>query len=69
VALVIHIEPVDGGKKEKDSPEVAYMGPKDGPFQCGNCEYFKTPSACAKVEGEIAPKGCCNLFEKRARES
>jgi len=51
-------------KEEKVGQEIArYEPPSHGPFECGRCEYFKGPSSCAVVEGEIEPKGCCVLFE------
>lgn len=63
MALHLVIEHQDGGKLEKDDPKVVYMGPEKGPFKCQRCEYFKTPHACAKVDGEIDAHGCCNLFD------
>lgn len=35
-----------------------------GPFTCGRCAYFEGPHACAKVEGVVDAKGCCNLWDK-----
>jgi len=49
-----------GGK-----PTVLYMGSESGPFECQNCEYFKAPSSCELVAGNIDPKGCCSLFETK----
>lgn len=44
-------------------PDVAgYMGSELGPFECGRCEFWKDPNACAIVSGPIDPRGCCNLF-------
>jgi len=49
---------------EKIEQEIAvYMGPEKGPFRCDNCERFKAPRSCSIVEGDIDPKGCCNLFD------
>jgi hypothetical protein len=42
---------------------VVYMGGELGPFRCDHCEYFKAPSSCAIVEGQIDPEGCCNVYE------
>ena len=47
----------------KADPTVAYMGPEKGPFKCGHCEYFESPSSCRKVDGAIDPNGCCNLYQ------
>lgn len=41
---------------------VVYMGAEDGPFECGHCLYFAPPNACHLVDGDIDPKGCCNLY-------
>ena len=47
-----------------DDPKVNYMGPEDGPFRCGLCEYFIGDNKpCEKVSDPIKTKGCCNLFE------
>lgn len=46
------------------SPAIAcYMGPEDGPFQCGRCVHFIESGECEIVSGPIDPGGCCNLFE------
>ncbi len=47
----------------KSSPQVVYMGPEKGPFKCGHCEYFQSPSQCQKVAGMIDANGCCNLYQ------
>lgn len=52
------------GKRDPHDPSVNYFGPDQGPFRCGNCEYFLAPHSCKKVMGHISPDGCCNLFEK-----
>lgn len=51
-------------KLPQADPMVVYMTGDQGPFKCANCEYFIEGGACEKVEGEIDPEGCCNLFEK-----
>ena len=53
------------GKLEKNDPSVVYMGYDEGPFRCDNCEYWSNPSKCTKVNGNIEPGGCCNLYEKK----
>ena len=45
-------------------PTPLYMSPEEGPFKCGNCEYFQAPNACQLVEGKIEAEGCCSLYEK-----
>lgn len=40
-----------------------YMGPENGPFMCARCQHFQPPAACEKVQGVIAPQGCCNFFD------
>jgi len=50
-----------------------YMGPKEGPFKCENCEYYSDPNKCYKEEmikhqkadefAKVEPEGCCNYFE------
>lgn len=47
----------------QNDPTVAYMTSDKGPFMCNRCQYFNEPNSCQKVEGEIDPAGCCNLFE------
>jgi hypothetical protein len=54
-----------------------YMGPDQGPFKCGNCEYFDGVGHCSKPEvvqelgndddqdlALVDAEGCCNYFEK-----
>lgn len=64
-------KPLDFLKKagpEKTSKlTVVYMGPENGPFRCGSCEYFSEPNACQKVEGIIQPEACCNLFSPKEK--
>lgn len=46
--------------------EAGYMVNKAG-FSCKRCEHFERQQwMCEKVEGEIRPFGCCNLWEKDA---
>lgn len=52
----------DGGLKKLSQGLVVYMGAEDGPFECGHCLYFAQPSSCHLVDGDIDPKGCCNLY-------
>jgi hypothetical protein len=53
------------GKREQSDPTVKYFPPSQGPFKCGNCEYFqKEQNACKLVSGFIEAEGCCNLYEK-----
>ena len=52
------------GKVAQDDPQANYFSPDQGPFKCSHCEYFIVGGACEKVEGQIDPDGCCNLFEK-----
>jgi hypothetical protein len=43
--------------------KVAYQDMPKGTQQCDGCKLFQPPSACKSVEGEISPKGWCNLFQ------
>ena len=52
-------------KLTKADPHVVYMGRNQGPFKCGNCDYFSAPSRCDNVKGPIDMEGCCNLFTRR----
>ena len=36
----------------------------DGPFTCGRCDHFISPSSCEGVAGTVAAAGCCNAWEK-----
>ena len=52
------------------STATGYAPPNFGPFMCGNCIHFKTPTSCdhpdvikdPKVKGVVNEKGCCNYF-------
>lgn len=33
--------------------------------RCGICTMFRAPSGCTAVEGEIAAKDVCDLFERK----
>ena len=39
--------------------------PKDGK-QCDGCNLFVAPNSCKSVAGDIAPKGWCALWVKKA---
>ena len=45
---------------------VEYHDPATGSARCGNCKYFKPPSSCYVVEGDIAPTAWCNMYAKKA---
>ena len=45
--------------------EVKYQDTPKGTQQCDGCKLFQPPSACKTVEGEISPKGWCNLFKPK----
>lgn len=49
--------------KKVPQPLVVYMTSDMGPFECAHCTYFEAPSSCGIVDGDIDPKGCCNLYE------
>ena len=50
------------GKATKES--VDYRDTAQGPSLCGNCKYFKKPSSCSIVEGDIAPTGWCSKYAR-----
>lgn len=64
----------DGGKDGKDEMQekgggldpvtAGYRGPEQGPFMCGNCQYFAShgPNTCEFVSGDIDEMGVCNIF-------
>lgn len=61
-------------KRTPSGQDPVYMGAKDGPFSCSNCEYFTFPKFCRKEEMEkaqnvspaiVESQGCCNYFEKK----
>jgi hypothetical protein len=39
--------------------------PKDGKA-CAQCRFFKAPSACERVEGEISPNGWCSFWAAKS---
>lgn len=46
------------------APGVNYMGPEEGPFKCGHCEYFdKGYCANEAIQANVEAEGCCNLYE------
>ena len=47
----------------KVDPMIAgYKSPDQGPFKCGNCNFFLEEGACQIVAGQIDPEGICNNF-------
>lgn len=52
----------DNGQCQTTQQIAGYMGPENGPFECGNCTHFQGPSSCDLVAGKIDEDGCCNLF-------
>ena len=44
---------------------VEYHEKAEGSANCSNCKYFKPPTACNIVEGDIAPTGWCNKYDKK----
>ena len=46
--------------------DVGYIEGREVPTYCGRCEYYgggEYSGPCAKVEGDVDYKGCCNLYE------
>jgi hypothetical protein len=67
-----------GSDHTKPGENPAYMPGSEGPFRCGNCEYFteedNEQGTCDKEEmckaqgkspAEVEFRGCCNYFEKK----
>ena len=46
--------------------KVAYQDTPKGNQQCDGCKLFQPPNACNAVEGEISPKGWCNIFQPKS---
>jgi hypothetical protein len=42
-----------------------YVDPQPQTRECDDCPHFIKPRACAHVEGDIDPKGCCDLFPSK----
>lgn len=60
-----------GGGGILDPTLVSYRGPEQGPFACGNCQYFQPagePNTCLFVSGNIDEGGLCNLFTALPQE-
>ena len=52
--------------QEKISQGVAkYQPTPNGKDHCEACANFVTPNACKFVQGEISPKGWCQLFSPK----
>jgi hypothetical protein len=43
-----------------------YQAVPNGSDHCENCNNFQPPNACKFVEGEISPKGWCQLFSPKS---
>jgi len=57
-------------RKANDAPtmskeEAGYIDAAPGPRFCQDCTMFREGGACTLVEGDIAPKGCCDHFEAK----
>jgi len=53
--------------QEKISQALAsYQAAPQGDDHCGVCNNFQPPNACKFVQGEITPKGWCQLFSRKA---
>jgi High potential iron-sulfur protein len=50
-------------KAKMTQKQAAYQGTPKGDQQCDKCKLFQPPSACTSVEGDISPKGWCNIFQ------
>lgn len=61
----------DSGGGILDPVTAGYRGPDQGPFMCGNCEYFSPAgeaNTCLFVSGTVDEGGLCNLFTARQAE-
>lgn len=38
---------------------------EEGPFRCGNCEYFSGVGYCKKFRAGVQEYGCCNGWEAK----
>jgi len=45
---------------------VKYQGTPNGNDHCEVCSSFQPPNACKFVQGEISPKGWCQLFSAKS---
>ena len=53
--------------QEKLSQSAAkYQATPNGTDHCALCVNFQPPNACKFVQGEISPKGWCQLFSPKA---
>ncbi len=53
--------------QEKISQAIAkYQGTPNGNNHCELCNNFQPPNACKFVQGEISPKGWCQLFTPKS---
>jgi hypothetical protein len=44
-----------------------YQGMPKGNDHCEVCNNFQSPNACRFVQGEISPKGWCQLFSSKSQ--
>lgn len=47
-----------------DTCQSGYVTSSDG-FSCKRCRHFVKPDNCLRVEGNIDPNGCCNVWEEK----
>jgi hypothetical protein len=53
--------------QQKVSQAIAnYQGTPKGADHCDVCTNFQPPNACKFVQGEISPKGWCQLFSPKS---
>jgi hypothetical protein len=57
---------VDAAETKATQSAVEYHNPATGSAHCDNCKYFKPPSSCYVVEGDIAPTGWCDKYAKKS---
>ena len=49
--------------RKMSQAEAQYQATPRGGLSCVGCTFFRSPSSCQVVEGEVSPTGWCRLFD------
>lgn len=68
IAVTATLIPARAGAQAKIAQKlVQYQEKPKGPQECDNCLHFVAPSSCKMVDGQINPKGWCQLYAPKPK--
>lgn len=68
VSIGMSEEEVPSKPLEPDNPIVSWMGAKDGPFHCSNCNFYNGPGEkCRWVNRGLQDGDCCNKYDPKPK--